>query len=180
MHCESANEFEATPESGFVLADGVAGRACVTADMSPKPRIAGKGVPVSKRQPLTIAAWLRPSEADTDVALLSDVDYATNPAATTYGKGIELRFIGGELEFRFGDRLPAYLIRVRSAGAGARVDEPTGGKAGVCDGADVQLSPTASVRMSIDLLVSNVLVNGGPARTVDAAQRSRPVRSTWS
>ncbi len=117
MHCESADEFEAAPVSGFVPADGIAGKACVTSQMIPKPRIAGKGVPISKRQPLTITAWLRPSQTDTDVALLSDVDYATNPAATTYGKGIELRLIGGELEFRFGDRLPAYLIRVRSEGA---------------------------------------------------------------
>ena len=169
MHCESANEFEATPESGFVLADGVAGRACVTADMSPKPRIAGKGVPVSKRQPLTIAAWLRPTEADTDVALLSDVDYATNPAATTYGKGIELRFIGGELEFRFGDRLPAYLIRVRSAGAGlmpgqwrhvAVVYEGAAGK-------DAMRADASWVRMFVDRReVATHILNEGVALPV--------------
>ena len=117
MHCESPNEFETAPESGFVQADGVVGRSCVVGDTSPKPRIAGKGVPVSKRDPLTLSAWVRPSQADTDVALLSAVNYATNPAAVTYGKGIELRLIGGELEFLFGDRLPAYLIRVRSEGA---------------------------------------------------------------
>jgi hypothetical protein len=118
MHCESADEFETTPEHGFVQEAGISGKACVTAEMTPKPRIAGKGLPISKRLPLTITAWLRPSEADTDVALLSAVDYATNPAATTYGKGIELRLVAGELEFRFGDRFPAYLIRVRSEGAG--------------------------------------------------------------
>lgn len=117
MHCESADEFETAPQSGFALVDGVAGKACVAAEMSPRPRIAGKGVPVSKRSPLTLAVWLRPAETDADVALLSDVDYATNPAATTYGRGIELRLIDGELEFRFADRLPAYLIRVRSDGA---------------------------------------------------------------
>ncbi len=123
MHCESPAEFETAPERGFTLADGVAGRACVTAETDPKPRIGGTGIPVSKRLPLTIAGWIRPAEGDTDVALLSAVDYATNPAAVTYGKGIELRLIGGEIEFRFGDRLPAYLIRVRSDGAKLSVDQ---------------------------------------------------------
>ena len=57
-------------------------------------------------------------QADTDVALLSTVDYATNSAGTTFGKGLELRLVAGELEFRYADRFPAYSIRVRSEGAG--------------------------------------------------------------
>ena len=34
-----------------------------------------------------------------------------------YGSGIELRLSDGELEFRYGQRFPAYSIRVRSQGA---------------------------------------------------------------
>ena len=50
-------------------------------------------------------------------ALLSTMDYATAPASTGYGKGIELRLEEGELEFRWADRYPAYSARVRSQGA---------------------------------------------------------------
>jgi hypothetical protein len=52
--------------------------------------------------------------------LLSTMDYATNPASVGYGKGIELRQEGGELEFRWADRFPAYSVRVRSDGAEIR------------------------------------------------------------
>jgi hypothetical protein len=179
MHCESANEFEAAPERGFAQADGVAGKACVTAEVNPKPRIAGKGVPVSKRQPLTIAGWLRPSEADTDVALLSAVDYATNPAATTYGKGIELRLIGGDLEFRFGDRLPAYLIRVRSEGAGlkpgqwrhvAMVYEGAAGK-------DAMRADASWVRMFVDgREVPTQILNEGVALPEAKTDKASPTQ----
>ncbi|MEO8129413.1 MAG: DUF1549 domain-containing protein, partial [Bryobacteraceae bacterium] len=86
--------------------------ACTPGETSPKP-----GVPVSKRKPLTFSAWINPGESDTNVALLSAMDYSVNPVATTYGKGMEFRLVGGELEFRFGDRFPAYEIRVRSQGA---------------------------------------------------------------
>ncbi len=114
IHCESAEEVERASAGGFAFAPGVAGQACLPGDS--KPRTAGK-VPVSKRSPLTFSAWVRPEPADTDVALLSAIDYTVNRAATTFGKGIELRLVGGELEFRFGDRFPAYSIRVRSEGA---------------------------------------------------------------
>ncbi len=115
--CESENEFGQLPEKGFALAPGVVGQACVTGSTIPKPLTAGKGVPVTKRGPLTFAFWLQPGTADTDVALLSAADYETNRASTGYGKGIEVRIVGGELEFRFADRFPAYSIRVRSDGA---------------------------------------------------------------
>jgi hypothetical protein len=109
MQCDS-------PEEGFVLEPGVVGNACRSSAGS-KPMTGGKGVAVSAREPLTFSLWLRPEPGDTDVALLSTVDYATNVAATTYGKGIELRLVGGELEFRLSERFPAYSIRVRSEGA---------------------------------------------------------------
>ena len=86
-------------------------------DAGPDSQMPGKGVPVAKRQALTFSVWLRPEAADRDVALLSSVNYATSPAAVVYGKGMEVRLIGGELEFRYCDRFPAYSIRVRSEGA---------------------------------------------------------------
>jgi hypothetical protein len=116
--CESANEFKPPPEEGFALVAGVVGQACITRNATPKPQTAVK-VPVTKRGPLTFSFWLQPSAADTDVALLSAADYATTRVGTGYGKGIEVRLVGGELEFRFADRFPAYSIRVRSEGAGA-------------------------------------------------------------
>jgi hypothetical protein len=115
VHCNSAAEWGTTVK-GLVPEPGIAGSSCAPAKIDPTPQTAE--VPVSKHNPLTFTVWARPEPIDTDVALLSAVDYATNPAATTYGKGLELRLVGGEIEFRFADRLPAYSIRVRSRGAG--------------------------------------------------------------
>jgi hypothetical protein len=115
--CDSDNEFEKRPENGFSLAEGVVGHSCITKDTVPKPQTAGKSVPVSKRQPLTFSAWVRPDAADNDVALLSTMNYDTNPASVAYGEGLDLRLVSGELEFRFADRFPAYSICVQSKGA---------------------------------------------------------------
>jgi len=117
IRCDSKQEFANTRESGLLLKPGVAGQACAPADANAKPMTARRTVPLSKRSPLTFSLWVQPEAADTDVALLSTINYATNRAATTYGKGIELRLVGGELEFRYADRLPAYSIRVRTQGA---------------------------------------------------------------
>jgi hypothetical protein len=122
IRCESNNEFEQAPQKGFLLVDGVVGQSCVTKDVFPKPQT-GSGIPVSKWQPLTFSLWLRPDSSDTDVPLLSTMDYSTNPASTIYGKGLELRLVSGEIEFRFADRFPAYAIRVRSEGAGIAAGE---------------------------------------------------------
>lgn len=74
-------------------------------------------VEISKRGAFTMSAWLNPDAADKDAPLLSAMDFARNPAATTYGNGIELRLVNGEIEFRFGQRFPAYSVRVQSEGA---------------------------------------------------------------
>lgn len=111
ISCESASDFEK-----LKLVPGVAGQACVFSDVV-KPMTAEKGVPISKRNPLTFSAWLNPAESDNNVALLSAIDYAMSPAATIYGRGIEFRLVDGELEFCFSDRYPSYSIRVRSEGA---------------------------------------------------------------
>ena len=61
--------------------------------------------------------WVKPTASDTDVPLLSAIDYSGNKAAVGFGSGIELRLTGGELEFRFSQRFPNYSLRVRSEGA---------------------------------------------------------------
>src|SRR5215831_4880568 len=68
---------------------------------------------------MTFSLWVRP-EGEGSGPLLSTMDYATNPASTGYGKGIDLRLEKGELEFRWADRFPAYSVRVRSDGAQVR------------------------------------------------------------
>jgi hypothetical protein len=102
------------PEGSQPLCEAAAGsmesRSCVTGEMT------AKTIPISKKDPFTFSAWLNPSESDKDVALLSALDYSENIAAASYGSGIELRLIGGELEFRFSARYPAYSLRVRSQG----------------------------------------------------------------
>ena len=74
-------------------------------------------VPTGSRQPLTIGTWLAPADADKDVALFSAIDYSRNMASVRYGAGIELRLVNGEVEFRYGQRYPAYSMRVRTDGA---------------------------------------------------------------
>jgi hypothetical protein len=97
--------------------DVISGQGCAGPPALPGQQTQDKDLSVSKRSPLTFSLWLDPSPADSDAALLSAIDYSENPAATTYGHGMELRLVGGEVEFRFSDRFPAYSIRVRSQGA---------------------------------------------------------------
>jgi hypothetical protein len=73
-----------------------------------------KPVPVSSRHPLSFSLWLAPGQADRDVALFSSMNYASNMASVRYGAGLELRLVNGELEFRFGQRFPAYSMRLQS------------------------------------------------------------------
>jgi hypothetical protein len=89
----------------------MAANSCVAGSM------AARKVSISKKEPLTFTAWLRPADSDRDVALLSALNYSENKAAASYGSGIEFRLSGGELEFRFSQRYPAYSLRVRSEGA---------------------------------------------------------------
>jgi hypothetical protein len=103
-----------SPSTGLRAVPGRSGSACQL-DNAAKPMAAV--FPVTKRGAFSFAAWLRPAEADRDVALLSAMEFNRNPAATTYGAGIELRIVNGELEFRFGQRFPSYSTRVQSVGA---------------------------------------------------------------
>jgi hypothetical protein len=117
LECESAAEFDNAPQSAILLVDGApAGRACQPGG----EKLETPSVPVSRREPFTLSFWVRPATIDTDVALLSAADYSASAASVNYGKGVEVRLVAGELEFRFGDRFPAYSIRVRSEGAGVK------------------------------------------------------------
>jgi hypothetical protein len=89
---------------------------------SPKPEQKTAEVPVSKREPLAIAAFLKRTAADTDVALVSNIRHDYNPADVSYGRGVELRMKGSELEFLYADRLPAYAIHVRTRDANIQPD----------------------------------------------------------
>ncbi len=123
LRCESVGEFEKAPDNAVTAIAGISGNACVPSAISPKPRIAGKGVPISKRHPFTWSAWVNPAAADHDAALLSTIDYDISPAATVYGRGVEFRLKNGELQFTYSDRYPAYSIRVSSEGARLQADQ---------------------------------------------------------
>jgi hypothetical protein len=101
---------------------GPSGHVCAPAGLEPKPESAEK-LPISKRAPITFGLWVKPAASDTDVALLSAIDYSINPAAVNFGSGMELRLVGGELEFRLSLRFPNYSLRVRSEGANLRPGE---------------------------------------------------------
>lgn len=120
LKCESTAEFDKAAESATLIVDhGPAGRAC-------RPngaKIETPPLPVSKRDPLTFNFWLRSEMTDTEAALLSAADYSASTASVNYGRGIEVRLVAGELEFRFGDRFPAYSIRVRSQGAAIQPEQ---------------------------------------------------------
>jgi hypothetical protein len=99
-----------TPVSGYACTPGAHAQSAETVRMS-------------KHDPITFSLWLKPAPADSDVALLSSMDYATNPASVSFGGGVELRLIDGELEFRSSQRFPNYSVRVRSEGANLRPGE---------------------------------------------------------
>jgi hypothetical protein len=108
MGCEAGKEFDS---------------ACTIKSPTDKLQIPGKGVPVAKRQPVTFSLWVRPESVDGDLPLLSTMDYSTSKAAVGYAKGLDLRLVGGELEFRYTDHFPAYSIRVQSKGAGIQANQ---------------------------------------------------------
>ncbi len=105
LNCETAGE--------YTLAEGISGKGCSVGEAKPVAAPVG----IQKREAMTFSVWLRPESTDRDVALLSSIDYSKNPAAVGFGAGIEFRLVDGELEFRSGQRFPAYSIRVRSEGA---------------------------------------------------------------
>ncbi|MBY0502494.1 MAG: DUF1553 domain-containing protein [Bryobacteraceae bacterium] len=113
MPTGAALQIDCDSGKDYALVEGIAGQAC-----APKPEAKPvASVDISRRQGMTFSAWLQPNSSDTDAPLLSAIDYSKNPASVGYGNGIEFRLVNGELEFRSGQRFPAYSIRVRSEGA---------------------------------------------------------------
>jgi hypothetical protein len=86
------------------------------------PLTPDQAVPLSKHEPLSFAFQLEGSAQETEI--FSSIDYKRNKAATTYGRGLDVRLVGQEIEFRFADRLPAYSILVRSVGAALTPGRP--------------------------------------------------------
>jgi len=72
---------------------------------------------VAVKKPFTLMLWLQPAGDTEDVSLISGVDYRGNPIDQAYGQGMELRLVGGEVEFRIALRYPNYSITVCSDGA---------------------------------------------------------------
>jgi hypothetical protein len=100
------------------------GSVTVCAECVPGQTATAK-VTLSKKDAFTFAATLQPATSGLDVPLLSALDYSQTIAAASYGSGIEIRLVDGELEFRYSDRFPAYSLRVRSQGAGIEPNRPT-------------------------------------------------------
>ena len=86
-----------------------------------------------------------------DVPLFSSLNHEGNPADTSFGQGIELRLVDGELEFTASERYPVYALRVRTDGADLR----PGQWRHVAVAFDVpypalQRTPWSSVRLFVD------------------------------
>jgi hypothetical protein len=99
--------------------DGLAGGAWVADAVKPAPKISAKKIDFNGKRGVALGFWLRPAaDNPSDVPLFSALNYAGSPADAQYGKGQEVRLIGGEIEVRVSARYPVYSLRVRSEGAG--------------------------------------------------------------
>jgi len=141
------------------------------------PITADQAVPISRRQPMTFSLRLQPAAANQDVALLTTIDYTRNMAATTYGKGIELRRIGDQIEFRFADRLEAYSVRVAASGAG-RAQHVAMVYEGAANSPDTMRTQAAWVRFFIDgREVPTQVLNDGLA--IGDAKSDKPAQTKF-
>lgn len=113
---EKAWSFDSKPP---LLSDGIRGRAWATAGSAAAAKLEAAAFPLNVKDGATVSFWIY-TDADSadDVALFSNLDHSGNPADAQYGKGTELRWVRGELEFRAADRFPVYAMRVRTDGAG--------------------------------------------------------------
>ena len=118
--CESAQEFPDDQSAAGRLSTGVVGRACVSRGDDPLPELTEQQVELCDDGALTLTLWLNPAKAQEDAPLFSAIDYSPEPASYKYGKGVGLRLVGREIEFRLSARYPGYSITVRSEGAEIR------------------------------------------------------------
>ncbi|HEX8310494.1 MAG TPA: DUF1549 domain-containing protein, partial [Chthoniobacteraceae bacterium] len=100
------------------LRGGVTGQAWHSAGANPLATIDGAQVKFDHPTGFTLSLWIAPAEDNpADVALISNQNYQSKPAAGDYGKGQEVRLVNGELELRMNARFPAYAVRIASEGA---------------------------------------------------------------
>lgn len=81
-------------------------------------------LPLTPRSSHSFAFWLNPSEdCPGETPLVSAMLYLSSEADQAYGRGVEVRLVGGEIEYRFAERMPAYAITVRTVGAKINPEE---------------------------------------------------------
>jgi len=96
---------------------GIAGRAWRPAADAPT-RLAGKLFSFGAPEGFTLAFWLNPARDNpADTPLFSTLNHLGDRADAQWGKGREVRLVGGEIELRLSDRLPVYAIVLRTTGA---------------------------------------------------------------
>jgi hypothetical protein len=106
------------PTTAPSLAPGVRGKAWVSRGDGPLAKLDAVALSLNGPAGATISFWLNSSEdAPRDVAIFSSLNHQGNPADAGFGKGVEIRLIDHEIEFRASDRFPVYAMRVRSQGA---------------------------------------------------------------
>jgi hypothetical protein len=139
------------PTAAPALTDGVAGRAWVGSGEAALAKIEGTHVKFKPPAGMALSLWIAPAADNLrDVALLSNQNYTSNPAAGDHGKGQELRLVDGEIELRMNARFPAYAVRIVTEGANIQA----GGWQHVAlsyDVAKLKRGPRAStIRMFVD------------------------------
>ncbi|HEU0123578.1 MAG TPA: DUF1553 domain-containing protein [Bryobacteraceae bacterium] len=137
-------------------------------------------VPLSKHGAVSFGMWLRPGAAGQDTPLFTSIDYKKNSAAVGFGRGIELRLVGSELEFRYCDRLPAYSIRVQTVGAGLTADTARHVALvyeGAANSPDAMRAMAAWVRLYVDgREVETRVLNDGLAMPDAKSDKPSPVK----
>lgn len=120
LACDSideATEIWSFPQGTPNLVPGVSGMAFQAAAERNLAEISAAKLVVKIEKPFTLSFWFHKQSDIEDVSLLSAVDYRGNPADQSYGRGMELRLVKGELEFRLALRSPLYSLTVQSEGA---------------------------------------------------------------
>ncbi|HYE19200.1 MAG TPA: DUF1549 domain-containing protein, partial [Tepidisphaeraceae bacterium] len=112
------------PSESPGLTPGVRGRAWAMDGSGAGAKLDPAAFATDNKAGASVAFWVRADAGcAADVPLFSNQDHLGSLADGSYGKGVELRLIDGELEFRASRRYPVYGNRVRTAGANVRPGE---------------------------------------------------------
>ena len=130
---------------------------------------------LAPRSAHTFTLWFRQTEdCPPDTPLISSMTYLSNPADQFHGRGVEVRLVDGEIEYRLSERLPAYSITVRSVGANivpgewrhvavtyAGASDDSGQRRALASGVricvDGQILPTITVHDCLSFLSKNLI-----------------------